>query len=169
MHQNRLQIVFPFWCLLACVLHLALANCDHAITVSQQMEGTNCSVDGTATTCGSLQSAINNAQLISASRSCVFITIPSGRHFITATTFFHSNLSAHFIGSGDNVTLLCNYATPTSRMLTPFSSLSDPKDYTWYFNQSESISFENLNFEGCPYPIRLDTVATISIRDSSFR
>ena len=166
MHQDRLLVFCTGWYLL---LACALADCDHAFTVSQQLQETECTADGS---CGSLQLAVDSALLISAnaaSQSCISFTIPNGRHFIMAPAFFHSNLSVHFLGSGNDVTLLCSYSASPSQTLVPFSSSSDPKHYTWYFNQSESVSFENLNFEGCPYPIRLDTVATLSIRDCSFR
>ena len=164
MHQVRLLVVCTGWYLL---LACARADCDHAFTVNQQLQDTECNADGT---CGSLQAAVNSTLLMSAnttSRSCISIIIPNGRHFITEPAFFRSDLDVHFLGSGDDITLLCSYSTPP--LLVPFSSPSDPRDFTWYFNQSGSVSFENLNFEGCPYPIRLDTVATLRISDCSFR
>ena len=53
------------------------------------------------------------------------------------------------------------------------SRIFDPEynytDYTFYFNRSEVVSFEMVQFVGCPYPLRLDTVAAVRIYNSSFR
>jgi hypothetical protein len=42
-------------------------------------------------------------------------------------------------------------------------------DYTFYFNRSEVVSFEMVQFVGCPFPLRLDTVAAVTVSNSTFR
>ena len=42
-------------------------------------------------------------------------------------------------------------------------------DYTFYFNGSEMVTLEMVQFVGCPYPLRLDTVAAVRVHNSTFR
>ena len=61
-----------------------------------------------------------------------------------------------FIGQGDSVRVLCDYDTLLF-------------NYTWYFAGLNSVTLRGMQFESCPRPLRLDTVAEVEIKDCSFR
>ena len=61
-----------------------------------------------------------------------------------------------FTGQGDSVQVLCDYGPPIF-------------NYTWYFAGLNSVTLRDLQFESCPRPLRLDTIAEVEIKDCSFR
>ena len=88
--------------------------------------------------------------------NCTRVELPSGAHTITSQTLFMAELTGlQFVGVGENVSVSCDYSVPTN--------------YTWYFEQLESVVLQNIHFEGCPKPLRLDTIADVEIRNCSFR
>ena len=132
--------------------------------------------------CADLQSALeslvywfgsglaNDLQAPQNTSSCISVAVPPGDHFISAPVHFNST-SVYIYGTGessDNATIFCNYTVDVdqSRIFDPDYSYTD---YTFYFNRSEMVSFENVQFVGCPYPLRLDTVATVRVHNSLFR
>ena len=89
---------------------------------------------------------------------CTRVVVPSGVHTIVSQTLFQVQPArVQFVGEGPGVYVACSY-----------SAVSD-YDYTWYFDQLESVYLDNINFEGCPRPLRLDTIAEVEITNCSFR
>ena len=60
--------------------------------------------------------------------------------------------------NGSTVTVFCN--------ATAFQSGAS---HTLNFNDSDEVRLENVRFEGCPAPIRLELVQNVVISQSSFR
>ena len=120
---------------------------------------------GAATTCDDLQSAIdwteNVAANLSLTSQCIEISLPNGEHTISRQIDLQ-NASVHLIGCGDHVTVKCSYfADP---------NLNGSREiHTWYFDRSESVAFENIHFESCGFPFRLDTVRSVLVSNCSFR
>ena len=116
--------------------------------------------------CSSLQDAIDYVSTTSVNSSgldcdSVVIQIPDGQHYITNPTHF-GNKSVHFIGSGDSVTVSCDY----------FANENTTNSYemhTWYFEYSESVVLHNIHFRGCGFPIRLSTLRTVQVHNCTFR
>ena len=65
--------------------------------------------------------------------------------------------SVQFVGAGEYVSVACNYSDDIVA------------NYTWYFHNLKSVVIQNLHFEGCPRPLRLDTIAEVEISSCSFR
>ena len=128
----------------------------NTVTVDLHLDGT---CDSLVDKCSSLQSAIN-AVLASGpthqdSSDCTEILIPDGTHYITTPVLFtHTNV--HFTGTGRAVNIYCDYTNHS-------------EDHTWYFDHLSSTGFENLQFEGCPYPFRFDGVTNVIVSNCSFR
>ena len=102
--------------------------------------------------------------------SCISIEVPPGDHLITTPIHFNAT-SVYIYGTGEkasNVTISCNYTVDVNESRI-FDLDYDYTDYTFYFNRSEVVSFENVQFVGCPYPLRLDTVGTVRVCNSIFR
>ena len=105
--------------------------------------------------------------------SCVSIAVPVGVHFITEPVHFNdANLFLFAdVGGGeteDVATIHCNYTEDVDESRI-FDLDYSYIDYTFYFNRSEAMSFQKLKFIGCPYPIRLDTIAAIEVYNSTFQ
>ena len=102
--------------------------------------------------------------------NCVSIAVPAGDHLVTAPVHFGA-ASVYVFGSGErseDVTISCNYTVDVDESRI-FDLDYNYTDYTFYFNRSEVVSFEMVQFVGCPYPLRIDTVAAIRISNSTFR
>ena len=131
--------------------------------------------------CGDLQSALEAAEGLfvdtlfdlpeqQSTPSCISIEVPPGDHLITTPIHFNAT-NVYIYGTGEeanNVTISCNYTVDVneSRILDMDYNYTD---YTFYFNRSEVVSFENVEFVACPYPLRLDTVGTVRVHNSIFR
>ena len=124
--------------------------------------------------CADLQSAlvmvvdINGEQQNTS--NCAFIMVPAGDHLVTEPVHFGA-ASVYMFGSGErseDVSISCNYTVDVDESRI-FDLDYNYTDYTFYFNRSEVVSFEMVQFVGCPYPLRLDTVATVMVSDSKFR
>jgi hypothetical protein len=101
---------------------------------------------------------------------CVSIAVPAGDHLVTAPIHFGA-ASVYILGSGENskdVTISCNYTVDVDESRI-FERNYTYTDYTFYFNRSEAVSFEMVQFVGCPFPLRLDTVAAVTVSNSTFR
>ena len=140
--------------------------------------------------CGDLQSALDSLLNLSfptnssQAEDCVSIFIPAGdTHYITAPLFL-GDISVHFIGVSESEDV-CNSAGINGTML-PLPSIScnytvdvdldrvfdlnySYIDFVLYFNQSAAVSFQNIEMTNCPYPVRVNTVDRVSIRNSLFR
>ena len=101
---------------------------------------------------------------------CVSIALPPGDHLVTAPVHFGA-ASVHMFGSGESsedVTISCNYTVDVDESRI-FDLNYSYTDYTFYFNRSEVVSFEMVQFVDCPFPLRLDTVAAVTVSNSTFR
>ena len=88
---------------------------------------------------------------------CVRIQLPSGEHKLTSQTLFPAEMGEiEFIGLAGSVHVECDYNTVIS-------------NYTWYFAGLHSVRFRGLQFENCPRPFRLDTIAEVEIQHCTFR
>ena len=85
------------------------------------------------------------------------ICLPQGHHRITKQTMFYE--SSFVLVGTQNTTIECDYDP------LPFE---EGFDYTWHFNQSRLVHFENISFINCPYPIRLITVQNVTVRNCIF-
>ena len=172
---------------LACLASLQSPNCLQSITITGL--GNSCSrgdqldSESNATAqwqCYDLQSALIAAAELSGVESleeskqnvsdCVSIAVPAGDHLVTAPVHFGA-ASVHMFGSGErseDVTISCNYTVDVDESRI-FDLDYNYTDYTFYFNRSEVVSFEMVQFVGCPFPLRLDTVAAVRIHNSTFR
>ena len=84
------------------------------------------------------------------------INLQSGVHLITEPIV--TNASVSIIGNGA-VQVVCQFDTDNQT-----GNL-----HSLYFNRADSISFENVNFEYCPLPIRIFEADNVVIINSSFR
>ena len=102
--------------------------------------------------------------------SCISIAVPPGDHLVTAPVHFNAT-NLYLLGTGersDDVTISCNYTVDVNESRI-FEVDYNYTDYTFYFNRSEVVSFEMVQFIGCPYPLRLDTVAAVTVSNLTFR
>ena len=140
--------------LLAVICVLVLTSCPASSQASGETTQTchTISVSGSLT----LQQAVEQILAHDRDTNCTSVELPSGAHTITSQTLFTAELTGlQFVGVGKNVSVSCNYSVATN--------------YTWYFEQLESMVLQNIHFEGCPRPLRLDTIADVEIRNCSFR
>ena len=107
----------------------------------------------------SLQQAIDIASSLENTAAYIKIQIPPGDHLLTAPTLFRGEINEiEMTGAGGGeVQLACNY------------SVGSYNNYTWYFAGLQSVMLTGIGFEDCARPLRLDTVAEVSIQDCSFR
>ena len=140
--------------LLAALLGLIIAYCPAPSQASNEASQTchAITVSGSLT----LQQAVEQILAQDRDTNCTSVELSSGTHTITSQTLFTAELTGlQFVGVGENVSVSCNYSVATN--------------YTWYFEQLESVVLQNIHFEGCPRPLRLDTIADVEISNCSFR
>ena len=167
-------------------------ECSLAVTISTATNGNNLcrrsqlDSQSNATTvqwrCTDFQSALTAAVELSSldcmeenseqqnTSNCISIALPPGDHFVTAPVHFGA-ASVYIFGTGersDDAAIFCNYTVDVieSRI---FDLDYNYTDYTFYFNRSEMVTLEMVQFVGCPYPLRLDTVAAVRVHNSTFR
>ena len=194
-----MQYLSPVRALFVLILHVSLVlaqlsptDCSHSVTITTGQNSCNrldAEFGGNHTAadqwqCPDLQSALEAAaagmlnQVNSTldreegqnTSNCVSIMLPPGDHFISAPLYFGAT-SLYLFGLGegpDDVTIFCNYTVDVneSRMFDPNYNYTD---YTFYFDRSQQVSIENVQFVGCPFPLRMDTVATVGVFNSTFR
>ena len=119
---------------------------------------------------GDLQSALMMIARLDEVRGCVRVGLAAGRHVITAPVDF-GNASVEFVGaegSSGPPTIYCNYTVDVDP-----DRIFDPGyfyvDYTMSFSGSEYVSFDGVEFVGCPYPLRLERVRTVAIHNNTFQ
>ena len=177
---------------LACLLALSLLqdvssqfNCNHHVSVNiiindkeaGKWTNTFCVETVTGNTsewrCGSLQSALEFVLKLNTSvnsSTCISVLIPTGQHMIDSPVHLGST-SLQLIGlqnGSESPTIYCTY-----RIDVDLDRLFDLDyvylDYTLYFNRSRSVGIYNLNMFGCQFPLRLDTIGTVRIANTSFQ
>ena len=130
-------------------------ECLHAITVDLHFSSSDiCNTAGNV--CGSLQSAIDTLSASSADDNCTLILLPPGTHYIDAPRLLTTGV--HLRGTADDVTVSCSYRDS-----------SEIEGYSWYFSHPRVVVFEDLNFENCPYPFRINGARTVVVDNCSFR
>ena len=146
-----------------------LPPCEVTVTVLVGQMGSS---NGSSWRCPTLQGALHKAVNLSMTlseedESSVRVAIPAGRHMITAPLDFGS-ASVALVGSEEATTVFCNYTV----MVDPkriFDSSYFYIDYTLNFVESGSVSFDSVEFVGCPYPLRLERVKTVAVHNSTFQ
>ena len=172
---------------LVCLASLQSPNCFQSITITGlsnscgRTDQSDSESNATAQwRCYDLQSALvaavelsgfeNLAENQQNTSNCVSIAVPAGDHLVTGPVHFGA-ASVYMFGSGErseDVSISCNYTVDVDESRI-FDLDYNYTDYTFYFNRSEVVSFEMVQFVGCPYPLRLDTVAAVRIHNSTFR
>lgn len=155
-------------------------NCAYNFSVVQDANETQCERADAGNSssvpfswlCVDLQSALLAIANISDQRStlppkegmsdCASLEIPIGKHFISTPVYF-GNTSVHLRGSNQTAilpTIQCDYTPDDGNSYL---------DYTVYFNQSDYFMMENLEMNRCAFPLRLDTVRTVVIKNTIFQ
>ena len=114
--------------------------------------------------CKSLQEALERLSITSVTNVTVesaIIYVHSGYHYLTAPINFSANF-VNVTGIGENVFITCNYPTKPE-------GITGGEYYTWLFQETLSVTIENLEFYQCPYPFRILHTQNVHIIDSSFR
>ena len=175
MQSNLFTFTIVFATIFSLCLPASPDSCPFSLTVDQNYTLDLCTRTARADLvqewrCPELQPALEVVVNGSISTDCVSLSVPAGDHFVTEPVHF-GDMNVHFLGQSDSsngATIFCNYTLEVdeSRVLDLNYSYTD---YTFYFNNSQAVSFEQLQFVGCPYPIRVDTVADVKIHNSTFR
>ena len=190
----KLLVLFAVHCVYSLSpVNIALRECSNdyisvILQVSSSVSTTGCSeINSNGTEqweCSDLQAAMeaigavaqvgrsifgsgSTASLLGLSPDCAVLVVPSGVHYITAPVYF-GNTSVHLIGTNDTSTIHCNYSLDVNKERV-FEPDYEYPDYVMYFNRSASVGFEGVEFIGCPYPFRVDTVSRVSVENSRFR
>lgn len=138
-----------------------------SISIQRSESERGCYVNKTADesrmSCSDFQSAINwiaETSVLLVKR-CVKIQLSNGRHLITQQSDMQ-NVSMYLIGLGEHVTVQCNYfADPNLK--------DSQKIHTWYFERSDSVTFQNIHFRRCGFPFRFDTTKNVFVSNCTFR
>lgn len=154
-------------CLVVCIISTIISNLANGIniTVDQEAESFSCERNETSITCKNFDLAINYAASLnqtagSNNGSSVSIFLPYGVHLVTTQTNF-GDVSVNFVGVDSNVSVACEYYADNG---TSDSALI----HTWYFNMSESVGIENIQFRDCGFPFRFFVVEQVAIRNCTF-
>ena len=128
--------------------------------VLQNIENKKCRQETTIRyNCPSLQAALNFTMKDTKVCNYFVINLQTGLHLIAEPIV--SNASVRIIGNGV-VQVVCQF--DTERFDNQTGNL-----HSLYFDRADSISFENVNFEYCPLPIRIFEANNVVIINSSFR
>ena len=112
----------------------------------------------TLRTISSLDFSISLSSSISGALSnCVSVVVPPGRHFITGPLHMGNSSVQLTAVLNNTATIYCNYVADSNI------------NYMLYFDHSELFSMNNLILKGCPFPLRLDSVRMVRIRNSVFQ
>lgn len=175
---SSLHVMASYILLLVCVGATLLIlgrsrDCLYSVSVIEAGEDLHsdsgsCSRVLPALRCLDLQAALLAVAKLEIEDACVTVNIPPGQHLITVPVHFGSTSVQLISASSSPPTLQCNYTFDVDQ-----TRIFDPEyvyvDYTMYFNRSEHFLMENLELLGCPYPLRLDTVNTVAIKNSNFQ
>ena len=148
----------------------ASSLCNKAINItvdSALQASSSCEADNLMVTCVDLDSAISYTTSLELNTSSssqistlrVSIHLHSGTHYITKQSHF-GDASVSFLGVGSGVDIVCDY----NETVGGESSLN----HTWYFNQSDTVRVDNLQFRDCIFPFRMFAVGEVEITNSSF-
>ena len=114
-------------------------------------------------TCTSLQAAINfviSGNHTFTERAIVCLQGNSIEYITNKTNFGNTDLLV--VGTRP-VSVECAYHSNITQ------DVAGSADFTWYFNQSDTVTLVNVHLRKCPYPIRIAGVRTVLIQKCSFR
>ena len=109
--------------------------------------------------CPSLQAALNLTMTDSQVCNHFIVSLHSGVHHITVPVI--TNASVSIIGDG-TVNVVCKF--DAERIYYQTGNL-----HSLYFNKSYSVDIKNINFDHCPFPIRVFEAENVMIVNSTFR
>lgn len=109
--------------------------------------------------CETLQQVLDLISATSYPANCTAVYVHAGNHYLTSPVNF-SNEHVNIIGVGDNVSVICNYSMIHG---------SSGSEYMWLFENTVSVTLQNIEFYECPYPFRMLYVQNIYVTDSVFR
>ena len=89
--------------------------------------------------------------------NCTSIELSPGEHVLSSQALFTAELGALEIrGTREEyVSVVCRYNVETN--------------FTWYFSEISSLRIHNIQFHGCPRPLRIDTATDVELTNCSFR
>ena len=114
-------------------------------------------------TCTSLQAAINfvvSGNHTLAERAIVCLQGNSIEYISNKTYFGNTDL---LVVATRPVFVECSYHSNITQ------DVAGSADFTWYFNQSDTVTLINVHLRKCPYPIRIAGARTVLIQTCSFR
>ena len=122
-------------------------------------------------TCNNLQAGLELVNYFNDTNSTISMLLPPGQHVLDSPVHL-GNISMELIGlqdtSGSPVTIECKYNIAVDQDQI-FNLSYVYTDYTLYFNHSKSVSISNINMSSCQFPLRLDTIGRVEIRNCSFQ
>lgn len=116
-------------------------------------------------TCDSLQSALDfgiKLSLHDPSVENLTVCIEGSSTQLISSRMHFNNISLQLIGV-DSIAVVCSYYSQLE------SDVISGTDYTWYFNNSQTVLIDNIHFQQCPYPIRAVAIQSFVVENSSFR
>ncbi len=128
---------------------------------------------GAEWTCCNLQTALELVKQNYWSNRTVSVLIPAGEHVLESPVHVGST-SVELVGVQSSAASLpltniqCTYHIEVDQNQL-FNLSYVYTDYSLYFNNSKSVSISNIAMRGCQFPIRLDTIGTVEITNSSFQ
>ncbi len=129
--------------------------------------------ESTKWSCLNFQTALELVKQFSWSNRTVSVLIPAGEHVLESPVYVGST-SVELVGVQSSAASLpltniqCTYHIEVDQNQL-FNLSYVYTDYSLYFNNSKSVSISNIAMRGCQFPIRLDTIGTVEITNSSFQ
>lgn len=158
----KFLILSSFLCTVNIVWSFCINNASTVLEILQDTTIKDCNLETTTGeyyNCPSLQAALNLTVTDSQICNHFIISLHSGVHHITAPII--TNASVSIIGDG-TVNVACTF--DAERIYNQTGNL-----HSLYFNISYSVDVKNINFDHCPFPIRIFEVNNVMIVNSTFR
>ena len=154
--------------LFLCTIDVVWSFCENSGTiiytldVLRNIENKKCSQETTDRyNCPTLQAALNLTMKNIEVCNYFVINLQSGVHLITEPIVTNASVNFSNIGNGA-VEIVCQF--DAEQFYNQTGNL-----HSLYFNTSDSVVFENINFDHCPLPIRIFEADNVMIINSSFR
>ncbi len=144
-----------------------------SVTPCEIRRGCLGSKNGTEWTCCNLQTALELIKQNYWSNRTVSVLIPAGEYVLESPVHVGST-SVELVGVQSSAASLpltnirCTYHIKVDQNQL-FNLSYVYTDYSLYFNNSKSVFISNIAMRGCQFPIRLDTIGTVEINNSSFQ
>ena len=154
--------------LFLCTIDVVWSFCEnndtilYILDVLRNIENKKCTQETTNRyNCPSLQAALNLTMKNTEVCNYFVINLQSGVHLITEPIVTNASVNFSNIGNGA-VEIVCQF--DAEQFYNQTGNL-----HSLYFNTSDSVIFENINFDHCPLPIRIFEADNVMIINSSFR